>query len=88
MINLGIKKMQSTVKKLQGVPAFSFILTKYFMMLLAIGILPFLGYSIGEDLTPNTDDNLIQEAHAEQLIEGVKYKVLIEESIGTADRLR
>ena len=25
---------------------------------------------------------------SEQLIEGVKYKVLIEESIGTADRLR
>lgn len=25
---------------------------------------------------------------SEQLIEGVKYKVLIQESIGTADRLR
>ncbi len=74
-------------KKLQTVPAFSFILTKNFVILLAIGVIPFLGYSIGEDLNDWQDAPIIQDVWAES-VEGHNYIVAISDGIGTADHFR
>ncbi len=65
----------------------------YFLGLAALIVfIPMFGYLIGWAVTDTSqlsqDINLIQEASADQLIEGVKYKVLIEESVGTTDQLR